>query len=73
MSRLKTSNQLTAVAASSNCKGNASTFRSYVARHLYFVANDKKGPSLLHRIFLGESRSVFLEEDCISKFVDFIF
>ena len=25
----------------------------YVARHLHFVANDKKGPSLSHRFFLG--------------------
>ena len=29
----------------------ALTFRSYVARHLHFVVNDKKGPSLPHRLF----------------------
>ena len=31
----------------------ASTFRSYVARPLHLAANDKKGTSLLHRLFLG--------------------
>ena len=36
-----------------NAKEIASTFRSYVARPLHFVANDKKGPFLLPRFFLG--------------------
>ena len=49
----------------------ASTFRSYVARHLHFVANDKKGPSLPHRLFLKLSPSVLLGVGYIIKFVDF--
>ena len=31
----------------------ASTFRSYVARYLHFVAKDKKEPSLPSCLFLG--------------------
>ena len=38
----------------------ASTFRSHLARHLHFVASDKKGPPLPHRFFLGWLPSVLL-------------
>ena len=31
----------------------ASTFRLHVALRLHFVANNKKEPALLHRLFLG--------------------
>ena len=50
----------------------ASTFRSYVARHLHFVANDNKEPSLPHRLLLGLSPNVLLGVGYILKFVDFI-
>ena len=43
----------------------------HVARSLHFVANDKKGPSLSHRLFLGRSPSVLLGVRYILKFVDF--
>ena len=46
------SNQLAAVAASPIAKEIASTSRLYVARHLHFVANNKKGLPLPHRLFL---------------------
>ena len=39
----------------------ASTFRSYAARHLHFVANDKKGSSLFPRPFLGDQQALCLE------------
>ena len=51
----------------------ASTFRSYVAQHLHFVANDTKGLSLPNRLFLVRSPSVLLGVGYILKFVDFIF
>ena len=31
----------------------AAMFRSHVARHLHYVANDKKGPPLPYRLFFG--------------------
>ena len=48
-------------------------FRSYVARYLHFVANDKKGLSLPPFLFLGWSPSVLLVVGYIFTFVDFIF
>ena len=52
MSRLKVSNQLDAQPRLI-AKEIASTFRSYVARHLHFVASYKKGTSLFPCLFLG--------------------
>ena len=60
MSRLRTSNQLGAATALLGAatalliaKEIASIFGSNIARPLHVVANDKKGPCLSHRLFLG--------------------